>query len=790
MATSRIGLTFSVKDFPISKNFDLRINCREEFNYTRYGSTFGDSNVGLSYITSDPINVRENLILDDLTGSLDENSSRISTEEYFYEQNFEVTNGKFLISDVFKTTSGGQEVPLYKKHDLSNYTDIANIQVLDGNFNPVNPDQYHYIDETATLGVETRSVYTNLESSYEGETNSYTVYYIRFTDTLTGKQVVQLLNPVPFYIEAGFTATAKDRVFRLTSSNERTEVEVWFNSLLFSPTPPASNQRFAIRTTGTNKIKIVKPIDLPPVNRWYLRVNLGEFYRNSGVPGERLHYYIPEYYSQFFSPVPPFKLSIEQRGRTLDDYLLHIAPYPIADLGIDGFYIYIAMKDSIGRTARALTNDPMASAYITPEGKVTDIFYEKDAIDSMSVDTGFIRLTTSVDADLTPYITYRYDEKYYTYRGVSVNSTITPRVLNKRILMYVIPERSTVINRSVFHLLIDDSGNILESAENPDFQTYESVAEGGNLNSVVDSTLSLADTYTGYEVEIITGENAGRKLKITSYDSNTKTLLFLTSFEFNIKEGDEYRINKKADSYSTYDELTATTFNYDGWIDTYSQAPYYYVMLTNVYPVQTIAPSDVETTDIRLRGGGIKEKNINEALDLQDEVQWYWDVGYWDGKPYPGMAAVIVEIPREVLDEVGGAFTREQVDSIVRKHMATGTYPVVRYYDRSTKITTVSPGDTVVDVEWQDVQANIYNLYLGIGPDSLELYKSYNGSITEATIEGLENNKTYYFRIVAVLGGVEQLPSRTAYAIPYDPSTVKPGALYGATIYNEGTFQR
>jgi hypothetical protein len=789
MAKSRIGLNFSIKDFPISKNYDLRINCREEFNYLRYGSNFGESNVGVSYLTSTPINVRDNLILEDLTGELNENSSRITTEEYFTEQNFEVVNGKFLMTDVFRTTSAGDEVPLYKRHNLNDWDNISQIEVLNGEFEPVNPDLYLYLDESATLLTETRSIYTNLESSYDSVENSYTVYYVRFTDNNTGRQVVELLNPVPFYVEAGFTATARDRVYRLTASNESTEVEVWFNSLLFSPTPPSSNQRFAVKTTGSNKIKIIKPIDLPAVNRWYLRVNLGEFYRNTGVPGERLRYYVPEYFGQFFSPVPPFKLSIEQRGRTLDNYLLQIEPSPIANLEIDGFYIYIALKDSIGRTVRALTNDPGASAYITPEGKVTNVFYEKDTIDSMAVDTGFIRLNTSVATDLTPYITYRYNEQFYTYRGLSVNSTINPTILNKRILMYVVPERLTTINRSVYHLLVDDNGNIVESAENENFQTYSSVAAGGDLNSIQDPSLSDSDIYTSYEVEIVKGRNAGRKLKITSYDEITKTLFVTVPFDNNIEAGDEYRINKKANDYSTFDSVSGTTFDYDGWLTTYTAAPHYYVALANVYPIQTIAPADVQDTDIRLRGGGIKEQFVNDALDLQDEVQWYWDIGYWDGKPYPGMAAIIVEIPRQVLQEVGGAFTREQVESAVREHMAEGSYPVIRYYDRSTKILSLNPGNTEVNIEWQDVGASLYNLYVGIGPESLQLYRTYNGAITEAVVEGLENNKTYYFRVVSVVAGVEQLPSRTVFAIPYDPSTVKPGAVYGVTIFNEGTYQ-
>jgi hypothetical protein len=96
--------------------------------------------------------------------------------------------------------------------------------------------------------------------------------------------------------------------------------------------------------------------------------------------------------------------------------------------------------------------------------------------------------------------------------------------------MYVVPERLTTINRSVYHLLVDDNGNIVESAENENFQTYSSVAAGGDLNSIQDPSLSDSDIYTSYEVEIVKGRNAGRKLKITSYDEITKTLFVTVPF--------------------------------------------------------------------------------------------------------------------------------------------------------------------------------------------------------------------------------------------------------------------
>jgi len=787
MGTSRIGVNFSIVNFPINENFDCRINSKEEFNYLRYSSSFGDTNVGVSFLDSEPINVRDNIIVEDLTELVESNSPRRFYEITVNSQTFDTDSGAFLITDVFKTTSLGSEVPLYYRHDLSHVSDLTDIELLDANFNPVNRDEYVYYDETATLGYDARYIYTNLQNNYDEEENAFTVYYVRYRDPNTNEITTVIMDSKPFYLRASFTATARERVYTITPGSSSSAVQVYFSSRFFSPTPLPGFERFSVRSDGTDRVATVKPVDLPATARWLMRFTRGEFFRD--VVGERLFYHIPEYFNQFFSPVPPYKQAIEKTGQVLDDRLIYVAPHPIANLEIDGFYVYIAMRNNLGQTVRAFTNDPSASRYITKDSKITDVYYELDMIDSIDATNGMIRLSSAVDTDLVPYVTYRYEENFYTYRGLSVNSTVDPDVLNKTILFYIIPEKTIPLNRAVFHLLIDEQDNIVEAQQDDTYVSFVSQATGGDTTTLIDPELGDTDFYTGFEIQILSGLNAGRRLKIDSYNPANNTLSFAVPFEEDIVNGTRYRVNKKSRDYSFTDPVSSTTFNYSGWLSTYTAAPNYYVLLSNTFVVQTLSPRDIDTFDIRIRGGGIKENKVEESLKLQDEAQWYWDVGYWDGQPYPGMGAMVVEIPRSVLKEVGGAFERPQVEEIVKRHMASGSYPVIRYYDRSTTILKLEPGNTEMLVRWKDIDAGSYNLYFGVNPDNLQLYRNVSGSVTELLVEGLDNDKVYYFRVNPIVGGIEQLPSDTVFGIPFDPSTVKPAAIYGQTIYIEGTYQ-
>jgi len=84
--------------------------------------------------------------------------------------------------------------------------------------------------------------------------------------------------------------------------------------------------------------------------------------------------------------------------------------------------------------------------------------------------------------------------------------------------------------------------------------------------------------------------------------------------------------------------------------------------------------------DIRSRGGGLRDDITNAIIQqFGPEAESYWDIGYWDGKPYPENAVLIVRVPRTVLKEYGGRFTVESVNEIIEKYAACGVLCLVEY---------------------------------------------------------------------------------------------------------------
>ena len=123
-------------------------------------------------------------------------------------------------------------------------------------------------------------------------------------------------------------------------------------------------------------------------------------------------YSVPEYYSQSFNPSIPYRYIVEKKAYRISNRLIKVTPSPLAALSTNGFYVYIILKNNRGKVISAFTDDPDASAYITPQGVITDIFYEKDKIHSFCNEDGLIQLNEDVDSGLTPYVTFRYEERF------------------------------------------------------------------------------------------------------------------------------------------------------------------------------------------------------------------------------------------------------------------------------------------------------------------------------------------------------------------------------------------
>ncbi len=84
--------------------------------------------------------------------------------------------------------------------------------------------------------------------------------------------------------------------------------------------------------------------------------------------------------------------------------------------------------------------------------------------------------------------------------------------------------------------------------------------------------------------------------------------------------------------------------------------------------------TDITITDTRSRGGGLKPTaDLQEVEDVQPESEFYWDVGYFDGKAFPSNGVVVVQVPKALQDR------EDEVIEKVNRHLAYGEYCIIDF---------------------------------------------------------------------------------------------------------------
>jgi len=86
----------------------------------------------------------------------------------------------------------------------------------------------------------------------------------------------------------------------------------------------------------------------------------------------------------------------------------------------------------------------------------------------------------------------------------------------------------------------------------------------------------------------------------------------------------------------------------------------------------TVGSTQFNFTDIRIRGGGLapQYQGIPQATS-------FFDLGYWDGKPYPIGGALVVYLPLSILDTL----SRSEVRGKVQATIPAGALAVLRFID-------------------------------------------------------------------------------------------------------------
>lgn len=153
------------------------------------------------------------------------------------------------------------------------------------------------------------------------------------------------------------------------------------------------------------------------------------------------------------------------------------------------------------------------------------------------------------------------------------------------------------------------------------------------------------------------------------------------------------------------------------------------IAIIGAYSIQQVLSSDrVTILDTRVLGGGLVNDELKSPVhiidtvftlnndnkkqpieDIFDDAKSFWDIGNYDGEPYPGAASVVVKVPDYLQDK----FTNANIKSKVSKFISAGVYPIIDYYRDYTGFVSDFSSDVslLANQEFSDNFSGIYGSY-------------------------------------------------------------------------------
>lgn len=769
MANSLI-INFGVNDSNKTLDFDTSINIRVKPFHLLAGSEVPSSGIPIGYYALSSTVSHDVIALDDTLSKIPENLSDDGIQTIILKTpKFKSQYNNLLITDVFLNEDTTEETPLFYLMDLGltedsdgNEIDITSVKILDKNFIEVSEDLYTVRSEalyeeyngvsSSYEDITKTYIYTNLSNSYDQTTKNLRVYYVTYTRGGVG--YVKVLSTQNIYKQSTLETLHNFRRYTIKDGS--------FYQIEIKRSPALASHKYAVKINKHAFIKLSTPYNISNSYTWNTSISNGSFWRVYN--NKKFRYRVGEYSNQVFNPVEPYKKEVNGISEVCYQETLSTKTLPIIiqlpqkNVVLDenkNMYLDVVVYNRNGQYRFAFTNNP-SKVYVTDtDGNITtNVFIQSEGkIISVDKDSGLlcIKYPVSINLEDKVYCTFYYEKNDYVLDNLDLNPCFNGSVLDNVFSIFCVPEsQGSYMEKNIFWLQLDKFGYITDYDNNistylpeladyldsSDFTyvhfLYDYIATSNKMTEVIDEIDMTASGNPGwfeYELYIPIQD------ELISSVNFSNTLLFKTRRELDYgvlpsdpNIGDWVISSDGSKIYlyaTTFDKSTAGILSYSFVPDNYNQ----FLLLGEVTITEKQSPRNLQFTDLRVNGGGIKKDKFDLAVKKDYTSYWTWDNMYWDGKPFPGAGVVYIEFEESLKDD----FSETEIKNGIQKHIAEGFYPLIKYYSANSSLLSVYP------FESQYIGLGTYVLYYRLQNET----SWSTGAITEVTEIPVGNAVSY-----------------------------------------------
>lgn len=642
-----ISFDFTLSQATKTIDVDTFVNVIRRREEILFKKTTDNQNVNISYFSSDSINTLNSLYIADRSSSLLANRVETDSDSVVLNDagSYTIDTDKFLLTDVFTDPDNTIGIiPLYYQHIIDT-NKVLRTSTTDLTL-PANTKliSVQILDSNFSpinvgeikLDTDKGILYNNLSSTYDPSTGDYTVYHVKYS--IKVNSTVFNYTDLLSNSDVYRVATIDDLDTFLDITNDGRKVYLIEPvDNNFNITLPVISD-YAFKITSAAKLKIIPPPPLDTDSPWRVNITNTQFY--ASVLGDVLKYKVAEFNNQGWNPFQPYKKSDREESDILAQNLIKTNFGKIYQDTVNSLYVDILINDSEGTGIVAYSTDPSKISTVSSNG--TRYIYwttlNREGIKSIDAKGGFIEIEGfRLKSTYQIISTYFYEEDQYEFSLIDFNPINNPSILAAKASLFIDPDTLlTNKTQTLYYLISDKAGKVVDS----------------NWSEYDQDTNKLVDGKTLYY----------EKIPDFIHDPASGLVTFISQYT---TEGGGVLL-----------------------------------VLGDIQITEQGSPETSTTIDIRTRGGGLVESLVDRLKRLNPESNWYWDLGHWDGSPYPGNASYLIEVPVEVMDGAGGVFLSNQIKDTVSRHTAAGVYPIVKAYGIDPTISGVTISGSMINIKW------------------------------------------------------------------------------------------